>query len=322
MKRLYLLLIPLLLAVVLMACNTTSDTNSNPDNNSNAVSGTSSITDNSKNEVPLAPNEIEKTFDDVALTLIGEEDLLDAGYKVKSKTVSVSVKGEKSLVEAMTSADIVACIDVTDVQETGEDVEFLVSYSVPEGIVITQSESFVNVTITTKNPVITPPVNNDAYMSNGIIVSGNRGMEAFGGSTTSGANAAKVLNDFKAAIGDDVSVYVLPCPTASAFYAPEKYSGSINAHINFLNGIRDNLNGVKYVDTLSALSEHTDEYIYYRTDFHWTGLAGYYAAEELAKVAGTPFDDLSTYTEHCTESCFKGALVRYASVLGNDPDDI
>jgi hypothetical protein len=147
-------------------------------------------------------------------------------------------------------------------------------------------------------------------------------MEAFGGSAAAGAKTADRLNTFKAGVGDNVNVYVLPCPTASAFYAPEKYSSSINAHKNFFGGIRDNLVDVKFVDTLSALSAHTDEYLYYRTDFHWTGLAGYYAAEALADVAGTPFDDLSTYTEKVTEKCFKGALVRYASVLGNDPDDV
>ncbi len=326
MRKFYLLLLPLILAIALMACDAVSDnTDKNGTESSKAENVSQSGNENDKNEsnVELPADAIEREFSDVALTFVGEDSLLNAGYKAKSKTVSVTVKGAKNIIDQMTSSDILAEADVTDVIETG-NVELFVTYTVPDGVVITASESFVEVSITTKNPTITPPVNGDAYMSNGIIVSGNRGMEAFGGSTASGAKTAEKFNEFKAAVGSGVNVYALPCPTASAFYAPEKYSSSINAHINFFNGIRDNLVDVKFVDTLSALSEHTDEYIYYRTDFHWTGLAGYYAAEELALVAGTPFDKLSTanYTENCTESCFKGALVRYASVLGNDPDDV
>ena len=35
--------------------------------------------------------------------------------------------------------------------------------------------------------------------------------------------------------------------------------------------------GVDTVDVFSALSAHSDENIYYRTDHHWTSLGAYYA---------------------------------------------
>ncbi len=347
MKRLALLIFPLILVFVLIACDggsgiTTSnggqaDTSkdvsipSGSTNDNSDTSGTASSTVSVPDSSNGTQNETEqKTFTDIPVTLIGTDALDKAGFKPDSsfnKTVSVTVKGTSAALNAISASDITATIDVSAIIEAG-DIECMVEYKLPDGIEFVEtSDYFVTIKISKKSsssnpPEITPPSNPDAYMSNGIIVSGNRGMEAFGGSESAGQKTANKLNEFKQAVGASVNVYALPCPTASAFYAPDKYPNSINAHVNFFNGIRNNLVDVKFVDTLSALSGHTDEYIYYRTDFHWTGLAGYYAAEALAEVAGTPFDDLSTYTEKCVKDCFSGALVRYASVLGNDPDDV
>lgn len=42
------------------------------------------------------------------------------------------------------------------------------------------------------------------------------------------------------------------------------------------------LSGVTCIDAATVLSAHTDEYIYYRTDHHWTTLGAYYAFEAAA----------------------------------------
>ncbi len=49
--------------------------------------------------------------------------------------------------------------------------------------------------------------------------------------------------------------------------------------------------GVNMVDVRDTLTEHQDEYIYYRTDHHWTTLGAYYAYEAYCESLGlTPFD--------------------------------
>ena len=39
-----------------------------------------------------------------------------------------------------------------------------------------------------------------------------------------------------------------------------------------------------FVDVRSALAAHSNEYIYYRTDHHWTSLGAWYAFEEAKKT--------------------------------------
>ena len=40
------------------------------------------------------------------------------------------------------------------------------------------------------------------------------------------------------------------------------------------------------VDAYSALAAHTDEYLYFRTDHHWTQLGAYYAYTAFCEAAG------------------------------------
>ena len=89
-------------------------------------------------------------------------------------------------------------------------------------------------------------------------------------------------------------VYVMVAPAASSIYpervpahAPllqeESYLGQIQAAVEQAGGV--------YLPLEDALSAHKDEYIYYRTDHHWTTLGAYYAYSELCGALGLePFD--------------------------------
>lgn len=336
MKKFLLLLFPILLCFVLIACDFSSESGSSSDissaegiqssasseskNNNSSNAGSSQASSSSSQ----SDSELIESVIEIPITIIGSETLSGAGFTVDSafsKTVSVTVEATKSVIDSLDTKQFTATIDVSGVIETG-DIEFLINYSIPEGITVkSRSDDFVSVAIKKLGGTVVPPVNPDAYISNGIVISGNRGMEQFGGSYNGGKKTAEKLNAFKEVVGEDVNVYIMPCPLSGAFYAPDKFPNSIKNHENCFNGIRENLVGVKYVDTLGALSAHTDEYIYLRTDFHWAALGAYYAAEELSKVSGTPFDNISTFVEKSVGG-FKGSLCGYASVLGNDPDTI
>ena len=343
MKRITLLLLPILLCIILIACDTTgenasgnsdiesnitesivSDEASSVESNSGESSATatedSSISSESSSFVPLT---VQKEFE-VSVTLHGVTALGNAGFSVKSgyqKTQKITLEASQDVINALDTSKITADVDVSGTASVGT-FEFLILYSVPENVeIVSTSAEYLSLEIVKKSESSVTPPSDSAYITNGIIIVGNRGMEQFGGSTAGGEKTAQKVNEFKKAVGANINVYIMPCPSSAAFYAPDKYPDSIKNHVNCFNGIKDNLVDVKYVDTLTALGAHTDEYIYLRTDFHWSGLGGYYAAKELAKVAGTPFDDISTFTEESVDGV-KGSLVRYASVLGNYPDTL
>lgn len=66
------------------------------------------------------------------------------------------------------------------------------------------------------------------------------------------------------------------------------------------------------VDTYDPLLWHNDEYIYFRTDHHWTALGAWYAYEEWAKMAGFEPVGLENYQEVVLEP-FYGSLYYQAN---------
>ncbi len=53
------------------------------------------------------------------------------------------------------------------------------------------------------------------------------------------------------------------------------------------------------IDVRDALKQHAEEYIYYKTDHHWTSLGAFYAYQEFCKAMGFEVPELSdaTFTE-------------------------
>lgn len=54
---------------------------------------------------------------------------------------------------------------------------------------------------------------------------------------------------------------------------------------------------VKKVEIFDTMIAHKDEYLYFRTDHHWTARGAYYAYTEFTKVKGITTHPLSRYTE-------------------------
>lgn len=130
---------------------------------------------------------------------------------------------------------------------------------------------------------------------------------------------AAAVNRAAAAL-PDVDVYNMVIPTSSDFYVPSDMTGFTASQKEKIDYINEKLENVINVDAYSALSSHTDEYIYTRTDYHWQPLGGYYAAEAFAKTAGLEgFAPLSDYTE-VTKEGYVGSLGGYAEILKSDPE--
>ena len=66
--------------------------------------------------------------------------------------------------------------------------------------------------------------------------------------------------------------------------------------------------GNAWIDVRDNLQAHDDEYIYYRTDHHWTALGAYYAYQAWAEKLGLPVRDLTDYTESVGSDEFYGTL--------------
>jgi len=137
------------------------------------------------------------------------------------------------------------------------------------------------------------------------------------------ARYAEMLNSYRAVVRDDVRMFSLISPVKVEFMG-ERYAAVNSSQLGTINYINELLDdGIIPVDAHSILAAHSDEYIFFRLDHHWTALGAYYAYLAFAEVAGIDPITIENYTEHAIEG-FVGSLAvgtRNRTILDN-PDTI
>lgn len=148
------------------------------------------------------------------------------------------------------------------------------------------------------------------------------GIMLFGGSEKQGIRYAETINAYKEALGDDVNVYNMIVPTSVEFYLPDKLRKYSASEKDNIEKIYSHLSeDVIHVDAYSKLQEHSNEYVYFRTDHHWTPLGAYYAYTAFSEALGNTPLPISEY-ETKTKEGFVGSLYGYSNLidLKNNPD--
>ncbi|WP_262397314.1 DHHW family protein [Zongyangia hominis] len=79
--------------------------------------------------------------------------------------------------------------------------------------------------------------------------------------------------------------------------------------------------GIKTLDIFPTMSEHRDEYIYYRTDHHWTTQGAYYAYRQFCESRGRKPVELSQLTGHEVKD-FYGTFFSKSKAFNTVPDVI
>lgn len=167
------------------------------------------------------------------------------------------------------------------------------------------------------------------FLNNGIIVNGvdmygeKAGIMLFGGNDKQGQRYAELISSYKRELGDGVNVYNMVVPTSVEFYLPQKYAKYSNSEKREIEFIYSKLtDGVIPVDAYSVLEAHKDEYIYFRTDHHWSDLGAYYAYTAFCGAIGQTPPALSDYTVKTKDELFVGSLFGYTNdiTLKNNPD--
>lgn len=178
-----------------------------------------------------------------------------------------------------------------------------------------------------KAPVVPvpPPPNPDGQLVNSYLVVKDKAVEILRFYNSSGKFYADTLNNFASLLDDDVAFTSVIVPSHIEFIPDSKYkemSYPQRKAIDYINGfITDDR--ITTLDAYSALEPHEEEYIYFRTDHHWTALGAYYVYRQFAEQNGfTPLDMAEyTYSEH---PGFLGTLYSrtQAKSLRDNPDTV
>ena len=121
----------------------------------------------------------------------------------------------------------------------------------------------------------------------------------------------------------DLQCSLMLAPTSQELFSSKipSYAGYLSEK-SFIDDCYKKMSGVTTVDCLSFLSGHESDYVYYRTDHHWTSLGAYYAYCAAAKTLGYSAYGLDQFNIETASSSFRGTL--YSKTLDNSitPDSI
>lgn len=141
--------------------------------------------------------------------------------------------------------------------------------------------------------------NNEISLGAAIQI-GDTGFNQLGFSKVQSDRYIKSVSNFADRMAEKgVRVISAPAPTSVGVMVEPEYLEQLKCarQDEMLAYLHDNMSdNVIKVDTFSNLVKHNDEYIYFRTDHHWTALGAYYAYEAMCETTGQEAAALDSFT--------------------------
>ncbi len=177
-------------------------------------------------------------------------------------------------------------------------------------------------------PELDEPEEEDATWAGNVIVVGTRAMEIPSANEQIIESYADAVGRLADVMGSGVRTISLVTPNGGEFYSPQSMHTGIHSQKAMIEHCYASMDaGIVTVDAYSGLREHADEYIYFRTDHHWTQLGAYYAYQKFCEAAGFEAVALDRFQTGVYEN-FVGSMYTFtkgypqSETLYNNPDTL
>jgi len=167
-----------------------------------------------------------------------------------------------------------------------------------------------------------PPADVEPVRVGPLLAFPDRLMEIFGYSESACKRYAEMVSAYAHAFEGKARVFSLVTPTAIEF-VDEKYKSVTDSEYTAIQTVYNNIENAYSVDAYSYLSSHKNEYIFFRTDHHWTALGAYYAYLAFCDAAGITPVTIDKY-DSFEATGFLGYLYSFnpTQELKDNPDTI
>ena len=138
----------------------------------------------------------------------------------------------------------------------------------------------------------------EVKMFDSVAMVGDAAYELYTYKADAAEDYAKAVNELADKYAGKVNVYDIVIPLGSGIVFPDNLKDQIknSDQKKAMDDIHGMMNdNVKTVDIYDSLMSHRTEYIYFRTDHHWTPLGAYYAYQKFCEVKGIEPEALDSY---------------------------
>ena len=162
--------------------------------------------------------------------------------------------------------------------------------------------------------------NSNGYSAYSIYVWNNQGFELFGSDEARATTYAETINGFADKL-NGITVYDMVIPNHTEMGLPQRLKDSDAPSTSQADNIRAAYaalsDKVTPINCYNRLAEHNTDYIYFKSDHHWTGLGAYYAYTAFADTNDLPVLSLDDCEEQKIDG-FTGSFTNSADGLDSD----
>ncbi len=136
-------------------------------------------------------------------------------------------------------------------------------------------------------PMAVSAIADDAPYQNieSVIIYKNRAVQMFGGTPQMAAPFTALMARYQQEL-PQTTLYFMPIPIGADYYLPAKVNKGVMREKMVIDQAVNALPPqVRPVNAYAKLAQHSNEYVYFNTDHHWTGLGAYYAYTAFAEAA-------------------------------------
>lgn len=133
------------------------------------------------------------------------------------------------------------------------------------------------------------------------------------------------VNKYAENLIGDIKIYNLIAPTSSEFNMPDEYRDLSDSQKEGIGYAYSNMdNKIITVDAYSNIEAHKNEYLYFKTDHHWTALGAFRAYESFMKIKDEEALPLEKYNRIDSKDKYLGSIYNMTQNkrLENNLDDI
>ncbi len=169
--------------------------------------------------------------------------------------------------------------------------------------------------VTVKAVSVSPPPQQDAtadFLTNGMFIYGDAVYTQAYYSEANASYYARTAAYYKSLFGSKVRMNVVVAPVSSMVVDNEKVKASIADQGELLKrmaALTDS--SVNFVDVYPTMYEHRHEYLFFRSDHHWTHLGAYYAYAAYAESVGLTPTPLAEFERKVLSTDYRGTMYMY-----------
>ncbi len=177
------------------------------------------------------------------------------------------------------------------------------------------TEISVTCEVTVTAVSVTPPTEQNItadFLTNGMFIYGDAVYTQAYYSEANASYYARTAAYYKSLFGGNVRMNVVVAPVSSMVVDNEKVKASIEDQGNLLNkmaALTDS--SVNFVNVYPTMYAHRNEYLFFKSDHHWTQLGAYYAYAAFAESVGLTPTPVENFERKILNTEYRGTMYTY-----------